>query len=56
VLAGLWGSVSAAALRRWSHDRAVDRRDRQLRALLAGAVVPAPRRAADEAPALLPTD
>jgi hypothetical protein len=48
VLLALWGSVSIAALRRWWHDRAVDRRDEHLRALLAGAVVPAPRQAADD--------
>jgi hypothetical protein len=48
LLLALWGSVSIAALRRWWHDRAVDRRDQQLRALLAGVVVPAPRPAADD--------
>jgi hypothetical protein len=48
VLAALWGSVSAAALRRWWQERGVDRRDAHLRALLSGAVVPAPRPAADD--------
>lgn len=47
VLLALWGSVSCAALRRWFSDRAVHRCDEHLRALLSGAVVPAPRSSDD---------
>lgn len=50
MLMSLWGSVSLAALRRWRREHAVARRDDQLRALLAGGVVPLPRPAADDAP------
>jgi hypothetical protein len=40
VLLALWGSVSATGLHRWWGHRATNRYDDQLRALLAGAVVP----------------
>ena len=47
MLLSLWGTVSAAALRRWLTQHAVERQDDQLRALLAGKV-PLPRAAADD--------
>ena len=51
-LLSLWGGVSLGALRRWRREHAVARRDEQLRALLAGGVVPvpSPRTAGDERP------
>ena len=48
LLLSLWGGMSLAALRRWRREHAVARRDDQLRALLAGRVVPVPRPAADD--------
>ena len=56
MLLALWGSVSLTALRRWWHDRAVDRCDDHLRALLSGAVVPAPRSVPDATPSLRPAE
>ncbi|MCU1589325.1 MAG: hypothetical protein JWP11_581 [Frankiales bacterium] len=47
MLLSLWGGVSLAAMRRWWHERAVGHQDDQLRALLAGRVVPLPRQAPD---------
>ena len=47
MLLSLWGTVSAAALRRWRVQHAVTRRDDQLRALLAGKV-PLPRTSSDD--------
>jgi hypothetical protein len=52
ALLALWGGVSLAASRSWWRHRAVERRDDQLRALLAGRVVPAPRVAPDDLPSL----
>ena len=48
LLAALWGGVGAAAVRGWFGRRPAARYDAQLRALLSGAVVPAPRAAADD--------
>jgi hypothetical protein len=56
LLLTLWGSFSVGAMRRWRQDRAVGRRDDQLRALLAGIVVPAPRKATDDAPSRVNAD
>jgi hypothetical protein len=43
-------------MRRWRQDRAIGRRDDQLRALLSGVIVPAPRRAADDMPSRVSKD
>lgn len=51
LLVALWGGVGAAGVRGWAARRPLARHDAQLRALLSGAVVPAPRAAADDVPA-----
>jgi hypothetical protein len=56
LLLTLWGSFSVGAMRRWWQDRAIGRRDDQLRALLSGVIVPAPRRAADDMPSRVSKD
>jgi hypothetical protein len=56
LLLTLWGGFSVGAMRRWRLDRAVGRRDDQLRALLSGVIVPAPRKAADDAPSRVSAD
>ena len=49
VLAALWAGMAAVGVRGWVARRPGARRDAQLRALLSGVVVPAPRAAADDA-------
>lgn len=53
LLVALWAGVGAAGLRGWAARRPLARRDAQLRALLSGVVVPAPRAAANDAMAEL---
>ena len=42
VLLGLWSGLLAYGVRRWRRALAVTQRDAQLKALLAGALVPGP--------------
>jgi hypothetical protein len=48
MLLALWGAVSVTAVRPWWAGRTGQQRDEQLRLLLSGAIVPAPRRAPDD--------
>jgi hypothetical protein len=48
MLVALWGAVSLTAVRHWWTGRVGNHADEQLRLLLSGAVVPAPRQAPDD--------
>lgn len=48
MLVTLWGAVSLTAMRQWWTGRVGHHADEQLRLLLSGAIVPAPRQAPDD--------